>query len=285
MTATAVPPTAPTRPGSTSERALAASRRSMVRRGRLRVGLEITTPIVVIAVIWMWSSNSGIYFFPPLSDVLTTFGNTWFSERLLSDVLPSLRRMSIGYLTAAVIGLLAGICLGQSPRLSAALAPVLEFIRAIPAVAVIPLAIFLLGVDDTAKVILIAFICVWPVLLNTIDGVRGMDSNLLETARVYGISWWRRQTRVILPATMPQVFAGLRTSLAFALIMLVTSEMLASTNGIGFFVLQAQRTFAMQEMWAGILLIGIFGYVLNLLFVVVERYAIDWHRGANQAAE
>lgn len=279
MTATTATPT------SVPERALAASRRALVRRSRLRIGLEIVTPIVVIVAIWIWSSNSGIYFFPPLGDVLTTFAKTWFSERLFTDVLPSLRRMTIGYLAAAAIGLLFGIWLGQSPRLSAALAPVLEFIRAIPAVAVIPLAIFLLGVDDTAKVILIAFICVWPVLLNTIDGVRGMDANLLETARVYGISWWRRQTQVILPATLPQVFAGLRTSLAFALIMLVTSEMLASSNGIGFFVLQAQRTFAMREMWAGILLIGLFGYVLNLLFVLVERHAIDWHRGANEAAE
>ena len=131
---------------------------------------------------------------------------------------------------------------------------------------------------------LIAFVCVWPVLLNTIDGVTGIDPTLRETARVYGVSGRDRLLRIVLPAASPQIFAGMRTSLSLALILMVISEMVASTNGIGFFVLQSQRSFAIPEMWSGILLLGLLGYALNLIFVLVERRVLAWHRGARASA-
>jgi ABC-type nitrate/sulfonate/bicarbonate transport system permease component len=120
--------------------------------------------------------------------------------------------------------------------------------------------------------------------LNTIDGVAGVEPTLRETAEVYGIGWRDRVLRIILPAAAPQIFAGMRTSLSLALILMVISEMVASTNGIGYFVLQSQRSFAIAEMWSGILLLGILGYVLNALFVVVERRVLRWHRGARASA-
>ena len=88
----------------------------------------------------------------------------------------------------------------------------------------------------------------------------------------------------MLPAASPQIFAGMRTSLSLALILMVISEMVASTNGIGFFVLQSQRSFAIPEMWAGILLLGLLGYALNLIFMLVERRVLAWHRGARASA-
>ena len=121
---------------------------------------------------------------------------------------------------------------------------------------------------------------IWPVLLNTIDGVTGIDPTLNDTARVYGVSGRQRLLRIVLPAASPQIFAGMRTSLSLALILMVISEMVASTNGIGYFVLQSQRTFAIPEMWSGILLLGILGYVLNAGFMLVERRVLRWHRGA-----
>jgi ABC-type nitrate/sulfonate/bicarbonate transport system permease component len=116
------------------------------------------------------------------------------------------------------------------------------------------------------------------------DGISGVDATLLDTSRVYRVSAWDRVVRVMLPAAAPQIFAGLRTSLSLALILMVISEMVASTNGIGYFVLQSQRTFAIPEMWSGILLLGILGYLLNLLFVIVERRVLRWHRGARSSA-
>jgi ABC-type nitrate/sulfonate/bicarbonate transport system permease component len=105
-----------------------------------------------------------------------------------------------------------------------------------------------------------------------------------ETAKSYGIKGRDRLQRIILPAASPQIFAGMRTSLSLALILLVISEMVASTNGIGFFVLQSQRSFAIPEMWSGILLLGLLGYLLNVVFVLIERRVLAWHRGARASA-
>jgi ABC-type nitrate/sulfonate/bicarbonate transport system permease component len=134
------------------------------------------------------------------------------------------------------------------------------------------------------KIFIIAFVCLWPVLLNTIDGVAGVDPTLRETARVYDIGPVDRVLRVTLPAAAPQIFAGMRTALSLALILMVISEMVASTNGIGYFVLQAQRSFAIPEMWSGILLLGILGYVLNAVFLLAERRVLRWHRGSRASA-
>jgi ABC-type nitrate/sulfonate/bicarbonate transport system permease component len=127
-------------------------------------------------------------------------------------------------------------------------------------------------------------VCLWPVLLNTIDGVTGIDPTLRDTARVYGVKGPGLLRRIVLPAASPQIFAGMRTSLSLALILMVISEMVASTNGIGFFVLQSQRSFAIPEMWSGILLLGLLGYLLNVVFVLVERRVLAWHRGARASA-
>jgi ABC-type nitrate/sulfonate/bicarbonate transport system permease component len=141
-----------------------------------------------------------------------------------------------------------------------------------------------MGVGNAMKVFIIAFVCLWPVLLNTMDGISGIDRTLLDTSRVYQLSSRDRVLRVMLPAASPQIFAGLRTSLSLALILMVISEMVASTNGIGYFVLQSQRTFAIPEMWSGIVLLGLLGYFLNLLLVIVERRVLRWHRGARSSA-
>jgi ABC-type nitrate/sulfonate/bicarbonate transport system permease component len=135
------------------------------------------------------------------------------------------------------------------------------------------------------KVFIIALVCLFPVLLNAIDGVRSIDPTFAETSRVYGIGGIDRLRYLTLPAAMPQIFAGMRTSLSLALILMVISEMVASTNGIGYFVLQSQRQFAIPEMWAGILLLGLLGYLLNVVFLLVERRVLRWHRGARAIAE
>ncbi len=198
--------------------------------------------------------------------------------------MPSLVRLGLGYLIACAVAVGVGLALGLSPRLRRATSPIVEFLRAIPPPALLPFGILVLGVGTSMKVFIIAFVCLWPVLLNTVDGVAGVDPTLRETARVYGIGRRDRLLRLTLPAAAPQIFAGMRTSLSLALILMVISEMVASTNGIGYFVLQSQRTFAIPEMWSGILLLGILGYALNAIFVLVERRVLRWHRGARASA-
>jgi ABC-type nitrate/sulfonate/bicarbonate transport system permease component len=246
--------------------------------------LEILVPIGIVAVLWAWTSQSDTFYYPPLSDVFERFADTWLFERVGSDVWPSLRRMFIGYVLAVLIAIVVGTALGSSRTLRRATAPIVEFLRSIPPPALLPFAIVVIGVGDDMKIFIIAFVCLWPVLLNTIDGINGIDPTLRDIARVYGVSGRDRLFRMTLPAASPQIFAGMRLGLSLSIILMVISEMVASTNGIGFFVLQSQRSFAIPEMWSGILLLGILGYVLNLAFVIIERRVLAWHRGARASA-
>lgn len=215
---------------------------------------------------------------------MSTFQDTWLFARVGSDVVPSLARMFAGFFIAVAVAVSLGVLLGLSRTAQRAASPIVEFMRAIPPPAMIPFGIIVLGIGNTMKVFIIALVCVFPVLLNTIDGIRGVDPTFTETSRVYGVHGLQRLRGVVLPAALPQIFAGMRTSLSLALILMVISEMMASTNGIGYFVVQSQRAFALPEMWAGIILLGLLGYLLNLGLVLVERRVLRWHRGAHETS-
>jgi ABC-type nitrate/sulfonate/bicarbonate transport system permease component len=251
----------------------------------LLIAVEIAVPVAIIALIWVWSAGSGIYYYPPLQDVLSTFKDTWLFDRFGSDVVPSLERLFAGYLIAVAVGVGGGVALGLSAVTRRVWAPVVEFLRSIPAPALLPFALLVFGVGDGSKIFVIAFVCVWPILLNALDGIAGVDPTLVDTGLVYRIPARDRLTHVVLPAAAPQIFAGMRTSLSLALILMVVSEMVASSNGIGYFVLQSQRSFAIPEMWSGIILLGLLGYVFNAVFLLLERRALAWHRGARAGAQ
>jgi ABC-type nitrate/sulfonate/bicarbonate transport system permease component len=255
-----------------------------MRRRLLAAGLEITVPLAVLMTWGLLSAGSETYYFPPLTSIFSKFADIWLFERFWSDAVPSLVRMGLGYGLAIVVAISAGVALGMSRRARLAASPIVEFLRAIPPPAMLPLAMLVLGIGDLMKVFLIAFVCLWPILLNTIDGVTGVDPTLRETTRVYRASRMDRIRLVVMPAAAPQIFAGMRTSLSLALILMVISEMRASTNGIGFFVLEAQRSFKVVDMWSGIFLLGILGYSLNAGFVLIERWVLRWHRGARESA-
>jgi ABC-type nitrate/sulfonate/bicarbonate transport system permease component len=136
-----------------------------------------------------------------------------------------------------------------------------------------------LGLGDSFKTFTIAMVCTWPILLNTIDGVRGVEPQQLDMARVYKLGYWHRITRIVLPAASPQIFAGMRVALAVALLVMAFSEMFAGTNGLGFFIVFAQETYRIPDMWAGIVMLGIVGYAVNLCFLAFERRILRWHRG------
>jgi len=254
----------------------------MTKRTKLLgLGLEILVPLAAVGVLAIWTSQQDSYYYPPLGDVLSTFNDTWLFERVGSDLIPSLERMAVGFVIAVVAGVSFGLLLGRSRRARIAATPIIEFLRAIPPPALLPFAILVMGVGSGMKIFIIAVVCVWPVLLNTIDGASSLDLTLEDTTRAYSISKRDRLLRVVLPAAGPQIFAGIRLAVSLALILMVISEMVASTNGIGYFILQSQRTFAISEMWSGILLLGILGYALNMVFVMIERRVLRWHRGAH----
>lgn len=249
----------------------------MIRSRAARIGLELSVPVAVVAAWWVSSSNSSSVYFPSLQSILERFRVNWLGERVASDLLPSLSRLGRGYVVAVVAGTLVGLVLGMVPVLRKLFTPWISFLRSVPGAALLPFSILVFGIDDSQKIFIIAFACVWPIVLNTIDGLDEIDPVVLNTSRVYGVGRARHIASVMLPAASPRMFAGMRLSLSIAVFVLIVSEMAGSSDGVGFFTLQAQRTFAIGDMWSGILCLGLLGYVLNVVFVAFERRVLGWY--------
>lgn len=247
-----------------------------------RIFTAVALPVVLLAVWWFTSAQSTQYLWPPLSKILAAFRDTWTLDRFRSDVFPSLERLALGYGLALVIGIGMGVLIGVSSGVRAFCEPVLEFMRAIPPPVLVPIIMLVAGIGDTMKVVVIASGCVWPVLLNTVEGVRGRDEVLGDTCRVYGISGPLRLRHLILRAASPQILTGARQALSIAIILMVISELFAAQNGLGFTVMQFSRGFQIPEMWSGVLLLGLIGVALALAYHLVERQLLRWYHGQRQ---
>ena len=259
-------------------------RGAVVARGLAALGAALGLPLALLALWWVASEGSTDVYWPPLRDILAAFGRVWFSATLTDDVLPSLRRLGLGLAIACAVGVAGGYLLGRSPVLRALASGTLAYARVLPPPVVIPVLLVAVGIGETTKVVVIALGALWPILLNTCDGVREIDEVTWETAAVYRLTGWTRR-RLVLRAASPRVFAGLRQALGVAIVLMVVSEMLMSTDGLGFTVVQFQRSFAIPEMWSGVLLLGVLGFVLARLLELVERRALRWHRGLTRASE
>jgi ABC-type nitrate/sulfonate/bicarbonate transport system permease component len=163
--------------------------------------------------------------------------------------------------------------------------PLLQFARTLPPVALVTVFIAIFKLGTPMEVAFIAFGTIWPILLNTIDGARSVDPLQAETARVFALPAHQRLTSLIVPATMPRMFAGLRLSLSLAVLLMVFSELVGSSNGIGYEMNNASSSFDLTALWAGIMLVAILGIVLNALLAGVEHRALRWHRGARRLPE
>ncbi|MFF8673450.1 ABC transporter permease [Streptomyces sp. NPDC015242] len=248
-----------------------------------RLVLALALPAVLVAVWWAASEGSTNVYWPPLRTIVAAFPDVWTAERLRGDLLPSLLRLTAGYGVAAVVGVALGTLVGSRRRVRALCEPVLEFLRAVPPPVLVPVIMLFAGIGDTMKIAVIAGGCVWPVLLNTAEGVRAVDPVLAETARSYGITGLTRLREVVLRSASPQIFAGLRQALSIGIILMVISEMFAASNGLGFTIVQFQRGFALPDMWTGILLLGLLGFLLSLLFRLAERRVLGWYHGLREA--
>jgi ABC-type nitrate/sulfonate/bicarbonate transport system permease component len=246
----------------------------------LKIGAEIAVPVAILAAWQLWTASAQDPHFPRLSTILVEFREMWLFSEFGTHVVPSLQRILLGFGIAVVAGIAIGIPLGLSRWARLWAMPHIEWWRAMPPPALLPISIILLhSIDNRQKVSFIAFFCVFPVLLNTIDGVRGIDPTLIETARSYGVGKLERVWRLVLPAALPQIVAGMRTSLSLAVIIMVVAEYFSSTSGVGYVLLISKNTFQLVPMWAAIVLIGLLGYLLNLLFILAERRVLAWHRG------
>lgn len=183
--------------------------------------ISLLLPVVIVVGWWLISANSTSPFFPPLQKILETFAQTWLSERVMSDIVPSLVRMFVGFAIAVVVGVGLGAVLGRFRTAAFTLNPLLQFSRSIPATALIPVAVVLFGIGDTPKIVLIAFVSSFPILLNTIDGVRNIDPVLEDVAVSFRLTKAQRFRWVQLHAASPQVVAGMRVALSLAFVVMV----------------------------------------------------------------
>jgi ABC-type nitrate/sulfonate/bicarbonate transport system permease component len=255
---------------------------SAVRAGRAALAV-LLLPVLLVAGWWFATADSTSFYMPPLRDVFTAFPDVWTVDRIMTDVVPSLLRLGAGYALALVLGVALGVAIGSARRLRAFLEPVLEFLRAVPPTVLVPVFMLFAGLGDLMKVLVIVSGAVWPILLNTIEGVRAVDPTLRETCRCYGIHGRARLRHLVLRSASPQIVAGMRQALSVAIILMVISELFAAEDGIGYLLIQFQRGFAIADMWTAIIVLGLLGIALAMLLRLFEWRSLRWYRGLREA--
>ncbi|KRE22467.1 ABC transporter permease [Agromyces sp. Soil535] len=242
----------------------------------------IGLPLILVTLWWAATVGGTSFFVPTPGQLIETFVETWIGPRFWEDVLPSLGRLFTGLFWAIVLGVVIGVAIGSFRAIRQILEPLLEFFRAIPPPVLVPLLMLIIGVNDQMKVVVIISGAIWPILLNTVEGVRATDEVMRETSRSYQIGGRFRLRYLVLPAAAPQILTGVRQSLSIGLILMVISEMFASSSGLGFTIVQFQRSFAVPEMWSGILLLGLIGLGLSAVFRLIERRILRWYHGLRE---
>ncbi|TDD82108.1 ABC transporter permease subunit [Actinomadura darangshiensis] len=211
-------------------------------------------------------------------------GHLYFTADAGETIVPSLYRMFLALALSVVVGVVLGMALGRSRQALAFLQPLLQFARVIPPPTLVPVFIVLFDFGTQMQVASIIFSAIWPVLLNTADGARSVDSLQMETAKVFRLSAVDRMRLVIIPSALPKIFAGLRLALSLSLILMVFSELLPGTSdGLGFELTNAKSTSDLPTIWSVIVLLGILGYLFNTILLAVERRVLARHRGARKA--
>ncbi len=216
---------------------------------------------------------------PPVTAVVRAFAADAAAGEVLPHVEATLRSYAQGFGLALAVGIGLGVLMGALPGCYGAGRILLEFLRPIPSVAVIPIAILLLGIEFKMRTAVVFYAALWPILLNTMYGIYDVDPAYVDTARIFGRRRGNILRVVVLPAALPYVFTGARIASAIALILAVTAEMVAGSSGLGYYVKSAEMSLRVEEMYGGILLTGILGYLLNAGFVRLERRVLRWHRG------
>ena len=210
------------------------------------------------------------------SDALGALATELRSGSLSGEIGTTLESFAEGFALAIGFGVVLGVLLGSSRTLRDACSVVIEFLRPIPAVAVIPLAMLFFGLGVPMTRFVIVYAAVWPVLINTLYGVRGSDPLLHDVARTSRVTNLGRLARVTLPAALPSIATGVRVSASIALLVGVTAEFVAGTGGIGAYMQRQQLAFQLPELYGAVILVGAFGYALNVLLRLAQSRVVFW---------
>lgn len=248
----------------------------------LLIGAEILVPILLLALWWVASAGSTNTFFPPLQRILERLVELLGTPLFWDDVFSSVGNLVLSFALACVIGVLLGIVLGMQRWLSALVEPTIHFFRAIPPVALVPIFVSLIGFGNETRILAITLSAVFPVLISTIDGIHATDPDRRAVGRIYRLSWRDRIFSVALPEASPRILSGMQVSLITAFVVMVASEMLGSSKGLGARTLLAQQSFMIADMWVGILVLGIIGYAATALLSIFRRRVLRWYIAIRQ---
>ncbi|MGH3653546.1 ABC transporter permease [Glutamicibacter sp.] len=241
------------------------------------LALQIGVPLALLGIWWAWSSKSTNPFFPPLSEIFVRFRELWLFDKFVSDIVPSLGNLAAGFGIAVVLGVVLGLLFALVPMLSELLSPLIHFYRAVPSIAIIPVFISLLGFGNEVRLLVIVLAAFPPTWIATMDGIKAVEPQLHEVAKVYRITNAERVLGMLLPSALPQIFTGLQASLQFSFVVMIATEMLGSSVGIGALTILAQQNFASVDMWAGIVLLGVIGFFSNYLLARLRARVLRWY--------
>ena len=255
------------------------------RRGGQAAGRFLSRYGVLLGFLALWqvSSRAGWInpsVFPPIDLIVAALWKGIAGGALLDDIAISLQRSGTAFVAAVLVAIPLGLFMGQVRVVETALDPILQLFRQTSALALYPVFILLLGLGETSKVFVIFWATLFPLLLNTISGVKEVDPKLIEMARVYGASRLTVFRRVVLPGAVPSIFVGLRLSATTALLLLIASEMIGANKGVGFQVMNAQYNFQIPLMFAAIMLLAGLGLISNYLLVTLQRRLCRWSDAA-----
>ncbi|MER9067826.1 ABC transporter permease [Mesorhizobium sp. M0902] len=235
--------------------------------------------LIAFLAIWQVSSSAGwvnAAVLPPIDMIVAALWKGLAGGTLLGDIAISLQRAGLAFAAAVLVAIPLGLFMGQVRTVETALDPILQVFRQTSALALYPVFILLLGLGEASKVFVIFWATLFPLLLNTIGGVKQVDPKLLEMARVYGARQLTVFRRVVLPGAVPSIFVGLRLSATTALLLLIASEMIGANKGIGFQVMNAQYNFQIPLMFAAIVILAGLGLIANQALVSLQRRLCRW---------
>lgn len=242
-----------------------------------RILKPVIFPLVFITLWEIVTREAKNPFFPTPLKIFATTKSVFTGDWILNSLLVSVYTIIAGYLLGVLLGVFLGSVLGSQEQLREVFIPITNFIRSIPSAAKAPLIFALFGIGLTSRVVTVAIAVFFPVLLTTLRAVAQTDQHLLDTASLLKYSRLRTLVRVKLPAATGEILAGLQVAMQIAVLVMVVSEMLGSGRGVGAYVIRAQSTYMINDMWVGIIALGIIGAVLSGLFRVVERKLAPWY--------
>lgn len=235
---------------------------------------------ILIIVLWCVLSFGGIVsdlFLPSPAAVVKRIVELYKDGSLWANCYESTARVVVGWFWSVVVALPCGMLMANSRKFSAFIQPIIEFARYLPVVALVPLTLLYLGIDETQKYTIIFLGTFFQLVLMVCDTVSGVDANLINAARTLGAGKWQVYREVILPAALPGLMDDFRLTIGWAWTYLVVAEMVAAQNGLGYMILRSQRYLATDTIFAGLILIGLIGLITDFLFRVLTRIVAPWH--------